>query len=885
MSAEHDCKRPPAFPASIYNRPGLDTVRYRIGDYHSVRGHMLDRLNQSSTLSAWTHREPDDPGIALLEGAAEVGDVLTFYQQLYANEAFLHTAQWRESVADLVALTGYRLAPGLGGDAVFAVAVEGGGPVTVPAGFGFKATLAGAEKPADFEATDAVTTYSALNRFHLYRPRLGAANITRGGTELELASAGGAQDIDSLESVELKAGDRVMLISDTGLFDADGGNYDPAHPQAKPEILVVKETETVLDRRIVRFEGALTVSRGTSVRAYRIDRSFRHYGHAAPSKVGTVDSTSGTYTSASTNFVRPIWGDYSPGSTDSDLYSALAKEELPLDTQVNDLPAGGIFICEGDMDFNGSPGTVHFVVTKTIQGMRSDTLLWGGVSGSSTVVTMDAKLIANDAILDEEADIRRLSFHEAVGPELTLRAPSRWSSGEFSDNNLMFFGTYAQAGQLAGRSLLLVDDSGTVQPLRVTTEVADLSLSSRDDTHPWLWPVTLDQPPRFLKESFAEDDPLVTVYGNLVACTQGKSQSETVLGSGDRRQAFQTFALPKSPLTYLLDESRTPAQVPELAVYVDGLLWKQVDNFFNSGPKDAVYVVRQDADDNSFVQFGDGNTGARLPSGLNNVVAVYRVGTGAAGQLEEGAKPNATGRLKPLTEVYLPAEVVGGGDPESEDNARKAAPGRMQSLGRMVGLADYEAEARALPGVLKAAARWAAPEGTPQVRLAVLVKGGAAAVTKIQDIMNGYNRCRGPRRHPIVVAQGLSQYVYLALRAGYAADRRSKDVDQAIRDALIGDDDQPGLFNLARRGFGQSVHISQILGAVQQVQGVSWAEADACQIIPLGTPAETDPSALSKPSAALLHKLLVCEPDRVLSLYHGHLDISLAQDQEEGCQP
>ena len=50
--------------------------------------------------SAWTHRDADDPGIALMEGAAILGDILTFYQEHYANEAYLRTAAWRERLSD-----------------------------------------------------------------------------------------------------------------------------------------------------------------------------------------------------------------------------------------------------------------------------------------------------------------------------------------------------------------------------------------------------------------------------------------------------------------------------------------------------------------------------------------------------------------------------------------------------------------------------------------------------------------------------------------------------------------------------------------------------------------------------------------------------------------
>ena len=58
---------------------------------------MTRGIEAALPLASWTHRTADDPGIALLEGAAILGDILTFYQQHYANEAFLRTAAWRTS--------------------------------------------------------------------------------------------------------------------------------------------------------------------------------------------------------------------------------------------------------------------------------------------------------------------------------------------------------------------------------------------------------------------------------------------------------------------------------------------------------------------------------------------------------------------------------------------------------------------------------------------------------------------------------------------------------------------------------------------------------------------------------------------------------------------
>ena len=98
--------------------------------------------------------------------------------------------------------------------------------------------------------------------------------------------------------------------------------------------------------------------------------------------------------------------------------------------------------------------------------------------------------------------------------------------------------------------------------------------------------------------------------------------------------------------------------MPELEVYVADVLWSQVDTFFNSGPNDRVYVVREDDAGDSSVQFGDGKTGARLPSGRQNVMVRFRVGTGARGPLKADAAPKPMGRLKQISEIAMPGPAV-----------------------------------------------------------------------------------------------------------------------------------------------------------------------------------------------------------------------------------
>jgi len=955
MSCDNDCDRTPAFPAAISNRAGLNRIAYRVGDYASFREYMLDRLDAARVLQTWTHRGADDPGIALLECTAVVAEVLAFYQELYGNETFLRSADWRDSISRLIQLTGYRLAPGVGGEAVFALVVDGTKAVTVPSGFGIKVQLEDQDKASIFETQAEHVAYPAQNQFRLYRPRKAAVKVAKGMTELELAAAGNARDLTSRQKVKLKKGDRVMLLPDTAKFDSGGGSYSTSYRQGAAEILVVKETETVLDRISVRFEGELQYPRGTQVKAYVIDRSFRHLGHNAPSRFGgDIDAATGIQDIESTDYWRDIAA-YDAGR--SDYYSATSPTRMLLDGEIDDLPLGTRLICQGRFRRSSGGGAVGpekkilqligsgaksapqpmmmelggdgygmqsygmksygsssyydkgrieeikpwgsvsvdsslpFTVVRNVESLALDSAVWAGMSGSCSVATLDDPLIANTAVNAETADLRSLVFHEAISPELTLQASTDWQDGAFSANTVHYFGRYQDGRELYGRELMLVHDDGRLHTVKVTNQVGQAELAGRDQTDDWLWPITLSEPPTFLRETLSETEPRVTVHGNLVHTDQGETQPQAILGSGDARTSFQTFAIPKEPLTYLLDESSSPAQVPELMVYVDGLLWQQVDVLFGRAPKERVYVVREDDDGVSYVQFGDGKTGARLPSGRNNVVALYRKGSGARGDAD--GKPSATGKLKELNKVLMPGPAVGGADPEDEDAAREAAPQRMQSLGRMVGLADYEAEALGLPGVRKARAEWLAPSGSPLIRLTVLTEGGdPAEANKVRQSMTTYNRCRGAARHPIQVRQALRRYLMLDMSVSYTADRREGDIEDAVLAALgvagadsAAVDVSNGLFGEKARGLGQGVHVSQVLATVQQVSGVSWARVDAFQVLGGASTSGDDPDALSLPPTPLNEEAVGCPGNRLLALYTDHLVLNLIQEKDaEGCQ-
>lgn len=116
------------------------------------------------------------------------------------------------------------------------------------------------------------------------------------------------------------------------------------------------------------------------------------------------------------------------------------------------------------------------------------------------------------------------------------------------------------------------------------------------------------------------------------------TEKEAILGNGDSRQKFQTFKLPKELITYLDSAGEIPSGLSGLQIYVNGRLWTRVPSFSGREPREEIYTIRQDENGDICVQFGDGKTGARLPSGKKNVVAKYRTGIGVS-------RPNRISKL------------------------------------------------------------------------------------------------------------------------------------------------------------------------------------------------------------------------------------------------
>lgn len=858
----NDCKAPLLFPKPIGNRPGLRRIGYRIGTYSDFREALLRKLDLDPVLAPWSYRGPDDPGIALIEAGAILGDILTFYQEAYANELFLSTATLPRSIAGLVRLVGYRLSPGVGGRGVFAFEVTGDKPVTVPAGFPITADLAELPDTATFETVAELSAHPALGKFTLHSPFTVPA-ITAGTTKFaietaQLAAAG----------VVLEKGQRLMLISPSG-------GASPYH-----QIAVIAKVEPLFEQTEITVNGAWLGGATPALTAYKLGRDFRHFGYNAP--VQKTEIVNGQAQQSAVSFTRIVGNDllfYAPslGSKPSYAYHPVPDStHFPLDSAADDLAVGTTFLIGLDLVPRFGGATAKLFVARRAVAVSKASLTLGSLTGASTVIRFDDSV--SNGFLDF-ADIRTVQIHETAGGPLTLKAPRQPIAGPTSQ--LYFFGNGQDYRALQGRALQFQRNKPPPgQPEAVESVTAAISPSHvSDPAQVTLRPVTLQ--PRLQKFSIAEfpfsfpkNSPPVWVFGNLATATQGKTEKPVVLGNGDARAVFLTFALPKSPLTYLISTSATPPEVPQLVVTVDNLEWKQVPSLIAAGPKDHVFIVREDSSGQSFVQFGDGETGARVPSGVGNIAVTYRTGSGAHGPLKPGASADAGARITGLDTLSLLDEATGGAPPEDPAKAQISAPGHIQSLGRLVSLHDYETETLAIPGVSAASAAWDILDNVPAVIITVLMETGRAAeLAAVAQLLNNYNVCRGPQRFPIIVRAGHRRYLFLDLSIALAPSYLEDHVFTEVRAALA------DLFSPAR-GFGSREYRSRLEGVVQNVEGVGWNRVTA-----LGSLGQADdPTSLTLPAPPRsLTEAVHCPSDALLALHPAHLTLSAVAAPVKAC--
>ena len=337
----------------------------------------------------------------------------------------------------------------------------------------------------------------------------------------------------------------------------------------------------------------------------------------------------------------------------------------------------------------------------------------------------------------------------------------------------------------------------------------------------------------------------LSIFANVVKATHGETRSE-ILGSGDGSQAFQAFALKQPPLTFV--PAPTPAGVEStLKVYVNDVQWREATSLAGLGPADRNFVTKTDDSAGTAVIFGNGKEGSRLPSGLENVKAVYRNGIGKAGNVKAGQI--STLQTKPLgvKSVINPLRASGGADKENRDQARENAPLAVAALDRLVGVQDYTDFTRTFAGIAKAHARRLS-DGRRQVVHITIAGADDVPIDRTSDLYRNLMaalRKYGDEALPVQV--DLRELVVLVLSAGVriGADYLWEKVVEKIRAAV------EDAFSFQRRALGQPALLCEVLSVIQNVEGVVYVDVDAFGGLPEKT-AETDANGVPTGKRRLL---------------------------------
>ena len=212
----------------------------------------------------------------------------------------------------------------------------------------------------------------------------------------------------------------------------------------------------------------------------------------------------------------------------------------------------------------------------------------------------------------------------------------------------------------------------------------------------------------------ALDGPLIyETQANVTVPTNGGTASVTVVEgitysditiATSTGLPAQSYQIPNSPVidgsvvVYVEDSSGN--QVP----------WVYETNLFDASFADFVYTTYVDSNGFTWIQFGDGISGAVPAIGLN-ITADVRVGGGVQGNVAAGvvasiATENLVGVFIQTGSGGVPTTtaMVGGADPESNDQIRTNAPKAFQAQNRAVTLDDYAGLALSNGFVAKAGA-------------------------------------------------------------------------------------------------------------------------------------------------------------------------------------
>lgn len=782
---DHCCTAPPATRRA--QPPGQTSLRTRVGTWAEFRERMVAGLTTQTVtpegeteaqrpLQALTTRQSDDGTIALLDAWAAACDVLAFYDERILEEGYLGTAKERRSLVEIANALGYEPSPGVAAAVRLCFEIQDtpltSGPIALDEGIAVMSVPPEGELPQTYETVEAIEAYAAYNAIPARQTTVHMVGV--GSDELWLEGVG----------TGLQPGQRIVI----------------AHP-LRPKLLgkptwsarvISVEVDTEGQRTQVRFAPAIAGSWPAVSQPLVI--AFRQragiFGHNAPEfAVVGEDARVGALVAAgwSESFAK-LW---QPGWGWPDFWVGAGVEP--------------------------NRGGVH--LEREVDAIAPDTWVYLEDEGSSTLGRVTEVEVMGRSRWTLSARVTSVSFDlQTWMPQFSRRG----TSVHFASEVLPTTGA-PDTSTVAG---LTLDLDHRVPPMEVGRAVI-VEGETLGGSH-YVLETTVaqwsggDQPTVTLRDAIAPPLRRTTVklLGNVALATHGKTEADTVIGSGDATAVNQRFSLRAKPLTWVSAASGAEA---ELELRIDGVLWTRVDSLFYAGPDDRVYTVETAEDGSSEVVLGDGIRGARASTGVDNVVASMRVGIGQSGEVDSDRLTLLQTRPQGLFAVRNPSAARGGADAESLDDVRTHAPLHVLTLDRLVSLADYGDYARAFPGIGKARAVELWDGRRAFIHLTVAAASGEAFADTdplLTTLREAIATAQDPTHTAVLAGH---EEVRFDVRARLLSDPAYErdDVEQRVRAELL------ATFAFERRGFGQPVAVSEVAAVIHGVAGVVAVDVDS----------------------------------------------------------
>lgn len=797
MTTEHQiniprgcCETDEAEPM-VKNRPGQSALDYRIGTHGSFMRRMLTRLARQEIpsgdrkgerpLARLTTRAPDDPAIALLDAWATVADVLTFYQERIANEGYLRTATERRSVLELARAIGYELNPGVAASTYLAFTLDNNESspdvVTIPAGTPVQSIPAKeGELPQTFETSTEIKARPEWNEIKArttepHEPADGVTEVYLKGT-----------------ATRLQPGDAILFVGDER--DAEPGSE-------RWDLRILRTVERFPEAGYTRAtwlpglgHDKPTVRPADTPRVFAFRQKAALFGHNAPDWRTMPDNVKMMYDA-----------DWDPDNPDRRKtqwpnFKIQTANEFRIDLD-NTYPK----VLAGSWVVLTRPGyTALYKVVEAVTDSRTDY----AITAQVTRLELDTREhLSWFGLRDTTVYLQTEELARAERP-----------IAEKIEGNRI---------DLNGRITVLQPDQPIVVSGKVdrdaeetVSEVAFVEFISDNKS---FTTVNLQED---LQHAYVRDT--VTVNANVVHATHGETSANEVLGGGDGASANQRFTLTHSPLTFVAASTAGGVE-STLEVRVNGVRWNPADSLYARGPEEKLYVVRIDNDAKASVIFGDGEHGARLPTGTENVRATYRHGIGRGGEVAAKSLTLLKRRPFGVRGVTNPVAADGAADPEKLENARTNAPLTVLTLDRIVSLRDFEDFARAFAGIGKASAVSIWNGETDLVHITVADDQGEPVPDEtLGKLIEAIDNARDPivDLMPGVIVENYAPVFFhmeatVLFDAACIAERVQAEIEAELRE----------FFAFDKRAFGQPVTAAEIIGIIHRVKGVVAVDLDA----------------------------------------------------------